>query len=394
MESLRPCFSRLNQWEGCSKDDTEETDPADPFLTETYHYDLPSRFIAQEPLRERDRSRLLVLCHRSGALKESFFCHLREYLQEGDLIVINNSKVFPARLVGRKHTGGKVDLLLLRPCPAGSPVVSTLFGGSEPGNEWTCLIRSSRRPKPGQALLFPKDMRGEVVGPDDGGTWRIRFNKQGQEFFSYLEHHGLTPLPPYIKRDVSAWPPEDAPADRQRYQTVFARKVGSVAAPTAGLHFSEALNARLRETGIRFAEITLHVGQATFLPIRSSDIRCHALGPEHFSVSAKTAEEIQKAKQEGRRVVAVGTTVVRCLESLVSERGRIEPWDGWASLFILPGYRFHVVDAMITNFHLPRSSLLVLVSAFAGGGRIRTAYQRALQKGYRFFSYGDCMFIQ
>ena len=383
-----------NQWEGCSEDHAEETDPANPFRTEAYHYDLPYRFIAQEPLRQREQSRLLVFCRQSGSLNESFFFNLRSYLQEGDLIVINNSKVFPARLVGSRSTGGKVDLLLLRPSQENPPPCSTLREDPVPENEWYCLISSSRKPKPGNVFQFPKDMYGEVMGRTDEGVWRIRFSKEGKQLLSYLDHHGLTPLPPYIKRDVSPWQSERTLTDRDRYQTVFAHETGSVAAPTAGLHFSQALCARLKETGIRFAEVTLHVGQATFLPIRTPDIRCHKLGGERFSVSEKTAEEIQRAKQEGRRIVAVGTTVARCLESLVSERGRVEPWEGWASLYILPGYHFQVVDALITNFHQPRSSLLVLVSAFAGGEGIKKAYKRAIQNGYRFFSYGDCMFIQ
>jgi len=241
---------------------------------------------------------------------------------------------------------------------------------------------------------FPLGVEGEVAGEPEPGVWRVRFRMGGLGWFEYLDRVGVTPLPPYIKRNGRPGTPKDPAEDRTRYQTVFARSVGSVAAPTAGLHFSEALCRELRERGVRFAEVTLHVGQATFLPVRAEDIRDHTVFPERYHVQEPAAEAIQAARREGRRVVAVGTTVVRCLESLWAERGRIEAATGWASLYVIPGHRFRVVDGLLTNFHLPGSSLLMLVSAFAGPERTRHVYEEAVRLEYRFFSYGDCMLIQ
>jgi len=394
MGHVKSCSSWRNQWEGFKEEDVEEPDPANLFRTETYHYDLPPDLIAQEPLQERDQSRLMVLHRQSGFLQETSFCRIREFLQEGDLIVINNSRVFPARLLGRKATGGRVDLLLLSPLPVDLAADSVDAERVESWSKWHCLIRSSRRPKAGQKLFFRDDVQGEVLGEVGGGVWTVFFNSREEGFTSFLEEHGLTPLPSYIKREQKEWPPRDSVQDRMRYQTVFAKETGSVAAPTAGMHFSDALLRELAEAGIRFAEITLHVGQATFLPIRTQDLREHSLWPERFSLPRSTCEEIERAKKEKRRVIAVGTTVVRCLESRQAERGCMEPGEGWTSLYILPGFRFQVVDALITNFHLPKSSLLVLVSAFAGKETIQKSYQEAVKSGYRFFSYGDCMFIQ
>jgi S-adenosylmethionine:tRNA ribosyltransferase-isomerase len=324
----------------------------------------------------------------------SSFRDLRDHLREGDLVIVNDSKVFPARLLGNKPSGGKVDMLLLEPCHAdGAP--SSWLVVEDPGTrEWNCLIRSSRRPKRGQAFAFPHGLEGEVTSDSDGGVWKVRFNLGQSQMLAYLENHGLVPLPPYIKRNRTGSLSEDSAEDRKRYQTVFAEKVGSVAAPTAGLHFTEPLCRSLEESGIAFGRITLHVGQATFLPIRARDIRRHRMWPERYSVSEDTAEKIRKTKGEGRRLIAVGTTVVRCLESLVSDRGGIEAGERWANLYIVPGHRFEVVDAMITNFHLPGTSLLVLVCAFAQRQHVLKAYREAIRREYRFFSYGDCMLVQ
>jgi S-adenosylmethionine:tRNA ribosyltransferase-isomerase len=337
----------------------------------------------------------MILDRRTGRVAESVFSHLREFLREGDLLVVNNSRVFPARLIGRKETGGRVDLLLLRPCHAGGGGVA---GGLQEcagnGQDWECLARASGRLKAGQGLWFAGDLRGEVLGRSNPGVVRVRFSKGGEDLFRFLEAFGRTPLPPYIRRGEAQGACVETGGDRERYQTVFARVSGSAAAPTAGLHFSDLLCRRLREGGIRFAEITLHVGEATFLPIRSADIREHALRPEPVFLSQEAVREIEDAKAAGRRVVAVGTTVVRCLESVATGRGWLVPGAGWADLYLVPGFRFQVVDALITNFHLPCSSLLVLVCAFAGRESVLGAYREAVRRGYRFFSYGDCMLIQ
>ena len=382
------------QWEFRPEECVEEEAPPSPFLRDTYHYVLPSRLIAQHPLPERDESRLMVLCRESGALHHSSFRNLRDHLREGDLLVVNDSKVFPARLLGTKTSGGKVDMLLLHPSHA-DRAASCRLDWEDPGSqEWNCLIRASRRPKKGQAFAFPRGLEGGVIGDSEGGIWKVRFNLDLKKMLAYLENHGLIPLPPYIKRDHTSCLSEDSSEDRERYQTVFAQKIGSVAAPTAGLHFTGSLCRSLQEEGIALERITLHVGQATFLPIRTRDVRRHRMWPERYSVSEETAQEIRKAKQEGRRLVAVGTTVVRCLESLVSDRGRVEAGERWASLYIVPGYRFKLVDGMITNFHLPGTSLLVLVCAFAQTQQVLTAYREAIRNEYRFFSYGDCMLVQ
>jgi len=309
------------QWECCPDKNVEEEEPQRPFRRDTYHYVLPSHLIAQHPLPRRDESRLMVLGRGSGALYHSSFRDLRDHLREGDLLVVNDSKVFPARLLGKKTSGGKVDMLLLQPCHADTAASSWLDGEDPGSREWNCLVRSSRRPKKGQAFSFPRGLEGEVTGDPEGGIWKVRFNLNPKQMLAYLENHGLIPLPPYIKRSHTRLLSEDSAEDRKRYQTVFAENIGSVAAPTAGLHFTESLCRSLEEGGVAFGRITLHVGQATFLPIRARDIRGHRMWPERYSVSEETAEKIRKAKREGRRLVAVGTTVVRCLESLVSDRG-------------------------------------------------------------------------
>jgi len=336
----------------------------------------------------------LLLSRQTGEVWHDRFRNIGEKLREGDLLVVNDSKVFPARIVGRKGTGGRVELLLLQPGDRPDTPPEGVDGPGPSPVEWDCLVRSARRPRIGQVLQFPLGVQADVCGEPDEGIWRVRFRTGDLDLFAFLDRVGMTPLPPYIKRGGKAAYPADRTEDRLRYQTVFARSVGSVAAPTAGFHFSEALCGELRGRGIRFAQVTLHVGQATFLPVRTADIRDHTVWPERFHVQEAAAEAILGARREGRRVVAVGTTVVRCLESLFAQQGQIVAASGWASLTLMPGFRFRVVDALLTNFHLPGSSLLMLVSAFAGIERTRGAYEEAIREAYRFFSYGDCMLIQ
>ena len=364
------------------------------FFSNAYHYRLPLHLIAQEPLQDREQSRLMVLNRRTGQISDSVFSNLRYFLRDGDLLVVNNSKVFPARLIGHKQTGGRVELLLLRPCCREGRDSGCETSGSIGGHDWECLLHTSGRVRPGQVIVFAGRLRVEVIEATAPGIWRIRVSKDVDDLFPFLDEFGQTPLPPYIKRSNTGVRSPDAQADHERYQTIFARLVGSAAAPTAGLHFSHSLCSRLREEGVRFVEVTLHVGEATFLPIRAHDVRKHFLRPESFILSHEAVQEIDEAKRSGRRVVAVGTTVVRCLESVAAEQGRLVPGAGLAGLYLVPGCRFQVVDALITNFHIPRSSLLVLVCAFAGREAVLKAYRVAVRKGYRFFSYGDCMLIQ
>jgi S-adenosylmethionine:tRNA ribosyltransferase-isomerase len=300
-------------------------------------------------------------------------------LKPGDLLVVNNTRVVPARLFGKKESGGRVELLVLDHPPLEA-------AGESPR---LCLLKSSKRPQKGTRLLFEKDLTAVVDGRESDGTYRIRF--QGvQSVSSYLEAHGAIPLPPYIRRDVED---DRRGMDRERYQTIFSKVKGAVAAPTAGLHFTEEIGQALTQAGVRMVEITLHVGYGTFQPVRTRDIRDHKLGEEEFRIEKPAADEIAKAKKEGRRVIAVGTTVVRALESGIHALNAIAPTRGKTDLLITPGFRFKVVDGLITNFHLPRSSLLFLVSALAGRDLIMGAYGHAVKRGYRFYSYGDAMLI-
>jgi S-adenosylmethionine:tRNA ribosyltransferase-isomerase len=394
MDGMRSCLDKGKQEEDSPGGRAEEDDPASLYLAETYHFHLPSRLIAQEPLPNREESRMMMLSREDGGLEHRSFREIGACLRKGDLVVVNNSKVLPARILGNKPSGGRVELLLLQPSDPRESLRECVEGEAPSPTEWDCLIRSSGRPRKGLVVRFDRGGGGEVTCGLGHGIWRVRFQTEGLDFFAFLDRVGLPPLPPYIKRDPARGEGVDPALDRERYQTVFARAVGSVAAPTAGFHFSEGLCRDLRAQGIGFVEITLHVGQATFLPVRERDVRDHKVWPERFDLTPQAAEEIQKAQQEGRRVVAVGTTVVRCLESLANERKQVEAASGWAALYVLPGFRFRVVDALLTNFHLPRSSLLLLVSAFAGADRVRRAYEEAVRNEYRFFSYGDCMLIQ
>jgi len=373
-----------------------ENRPEDLWDIRRFDYDLPPGLIAQHPLDQRDQCRLMVVSRGGKDLRHTRFHRIREVLREGDLLVVNNSRVFPARLLGRKGSGGRAELLLVRPASFDARPASTVDPAHLATAEWLCLARCSGRLRCGENLQFPDGVEGEVLGREraDGNLWKVRFNREGEEFFGWVLRTGSVPLPPYIRRDPTDPALRRDGKDSLAYQTIFAKTTGSVAAPTAGFHFTESLRAELEASGIRFCEITLHVGHGTFLPIRSEDVRAHTLWPERFSVSHEAADSMRMTLQKGGRIVAVGTTVVRCLETVVSTRGALVAAEGWADLYIVPGHRFRAVDALITNFHLPRSTLLVLVAAFAGLETTARAYEEAVRMGYRFYSYGDCMLIQ
>lgn len=346
---------------------------------EDYDYDLPGELIAQVPASSRDASRLMVVDRSRGSLTDRLFFDLPGLLRPGDLIVVNNTRVIPARLFGRKESGGRIEVLVL--------------DGDEPpflGPEvrW-CLLRSSKRPRKGSRLFFENDFAGLVEELGEDGLIRIRFDGP-RPLNALMEETGTMPLPPYIRRQE-----RDARCglDRERYQTVYARIRGAVAAPTAGLHFTQPLMEALRGAGVLITELTLHVGHGTFRPVRTGDIRKHELGEEAYILEKETADAVNRARKEKRRVIAVGTTVVRTLETAVNDRGEVVPGRGKTGLLVTPGFSFRVVDGMITNFHLPKSSLLFLVCAFAGKDLIKKAYGRAIEERYRFYSYGDAMLI-
>lgn len=344
-----------------------------------YDYVLPEDLIAQVPVVNRDQSRLLLVERAKKSFSNNFFSALPGLLRPGDLLVANDTKVVPARLFGRKESGGQVEILVLEPLDSDDLVAD---------KRW-CLLKSSKRPKRGSCLVFETDISATVEELSDDGLAKIHFHDV-HSVETLLQERGKMPLPPYIKRDKAD---HRAPMDRERYQTVFALKAGAVAAPTAGLHFTEELISKLAQVGISLLYVTLHVGPGTFRLVKTRDIREHVLGEERFSVDPDAAETINRAKKEGRRVIAVGTTVVRTLESVGGEMGEIIPGEGTTDLYITPGFRFNVVSGMITNFHLPRSSLLFLVSALAGRDLIKEAYQHAIEEKYRFYSYGDAMLI-
>ncbi len=331
-----------------------------------FHFDLPPELIAQYPLAERTASRLLVL--RGNTVEDALFVHLGALLQPGDLLVMNNTRVIPARLFGRKETGGKVEVLVERVLDE---------------HRVLAHVRASKSPRPGSNLLLEGEVRATVTGREDA-LFCLSF--EGVEsVVTLLERHGHMPLPPYIAR-------ADESEDRERYQTVFAQRQGAVAAPTAGLHFNQNLLDELAKQGIESTFITLHVGAGTFQPVRVNNIAEHHMHKETIEVSADTVAAVQQTQARGGRVVAVGTTSVRALES-AARGGELTPFQGDTDIFITPGYTFRVVDALITNFHLPESTLLMLVSAFAGFDEIKTAYAHAITQRYRFFSYGDAMFL-
>jgi S-adenosylmethionine:tRNA ribosyltransferase-isomerase len=367
-------------------------------LVSEFHYDLPPELIAQEPLADRAASRMLLLDRSNGRLQDRHFADLVDLLRPNDLIVFNNSRVFPARLYGRRaglkaqplsphHPAtkdflhGRVEVLLTRQ-------VSNQQGESTP-HEWECLVRPGRKVGIGEILYFGDhdEQQAEVIARGDFGERRIRF-QEGNDFFGILEKLGHVPLPPYISRPDSA-------QDRERYQTVYARDPGSVAAPTAGLHFTAEILSRIRQRGIQTAEITLHVGLGTFQPIRVDQVEQHQIHSERYSISAEAAGKINDAISHSLRVIAVGTTTVRTLEhAALQASGKVAAGARDADLFIYPGFQFRVVQGMLTNFHLPESSLLMLVCALGGKENVLRAYQHATTERYRFYSYGDCMLIE
>ncbi|WP_456384799.1 tRNA preQ1(34) S-adenosylmethionine ribosyltransferase-isomerase QueA [Desulfolithobacter sp.] len=359
------------------------------FRLSSYDYFLPPERIAQHPAARRDQSRLLVLHCPDGRTEHTRFEAIGNYLRPGDLLVVNNTKVFPARLLGHKESGGKVEMLLLHyPC---FPDCDTSAQPAIIEAEALALVKSSRRPRPDSLLIFGDQLQARVLSLHDNGKVRVclRFHLEaGQNPEGVLSSCGQIPLPPYIHRPRGA-----TPEDIHRYQTRYARHTGSVAAPTAGLHFSDTLLEKILENGISMATVTLHVGYGTFAPVRSEDIREHEIHAEYVEVSADAAAAVNRTRDKGGRIWAVGTTSVRTLEFAAAASGRVEPVQGLCRLYIYPGFRFQVVDNLITNFHLPRSSLLFLVSALAGREQILEAYNEAVEKDYRFFSYGDAMAI-
>ena len=344
-----------------------------------FDYHLPDKLIAQQPVEQRDQSRLMVLDRTSCIISHKRFSDIETLLHPSDILVVNDTKVFPARLVGRKETGGKAEVLLL-----GYPSRESL--GHDLACE--CLIKASKRPREGTVIFFDESLYGEISVLRNGCA-RMIFHCNG-DFDEILHRLGYMPLPPYIRRDTKDISPCD---DELCYQTVYAEKTGAVAAPTAGLHFSSELIRRIMEKGIELVPITLHVGYGTFLPVRVKDICKHVMHSEWYEISEDTARKINEAKERGQRIVAVGTTSVRTLEYASDDKGCVSPGAGQCDLFIFPGYQFKVVQAMITNFHLPRSTLIMLASAFAGREFLLEAYEAAVQLGYRFYSYGDGMFI-
>jgi len=358
-------------------------------LVSDFHYDLPEELIAQKPLPDRAASRLLHLSGRSFADRQ--FRDFPSLLRDSDLLVFNNTRVFPARLFGRR--AGLKSQPLSPHNPASRNFlhgrIEVLLTRQIQDNEWECLVRPGRKIGLGEHLFFGEhdELQAEVVARGEYGERRIRFT-QVNDFFTVIEEIGHIPLPPYIAR-------EDSAADRDRYQTIYARERGSVAAPTAGLHFTpEILNA-IRERGIETADVTLHVGLGTFQPVRVEKVEDHKLHSERYSISEEAAEKIRGARSESRRVVAVGTTTVRTLEYAAQQHdGEVRPGSGEANLFIYPGFNFQVVQALLTNFHLPQSTLLMLVCALGGKDNVLGAYRHAVQERYRFYSYGDCMFVE
>jgi S-adenosylmethionine:tRNA ribosyltransferase-isomerase len=335
-----------------------------------FDFDLPAAQIAQYPLPVRDHSRLLVVDRRTGAIAHRRFDAVPEYLEPADALVVNRTRVLRARLRGRSHPdGGQVELLLVR----------------QEGDCWLALGKPGRRLQPGAAIEFGGgDLRAVVVDRAASGVVRVRFD--GEPAAAALTRHGQVPLPPYIRR-------ASEPLDDQRYQTVYAQEAGAVAAPTAGLHFTAELLARIAAQGTAVVRALLHVGPGTFAPVRCDDPREHVLDPEYCALDAAGAQAIRAARERGGKITAVGTTVVRTLETAAEATGQVEPWAGESAKFIYPPYRFAAVDALITNFHLPRSSLLLLVAAFAGRELVLHAYAEAVRAGYRFYSYGDAMLI-
>jgi S-adenosylmethionine:tRNA ribosyltransferase-isomerase len=341
-----------------------------PIKTSDFYYDLPPELIAQTPLQQRDSSRLLTLHKETGETEHHHFYELPKYLRPGDCLVLNNSRVLPARLIGKREPGGgacEVMLLIDR----GDKV-------------WECLVRPGKKLRPGTHLSFGDGkLTAEVIEVLEGGNRLVRFEYEGI-FLEILEQLGKMPLPPYIKAELQ---------DSERYQTVYSKEVGSAAAPTAGLHFTKELLEEIRAMGVKVCYVTLHVGLGTFRPVKVEDVNNHEMHSEYCMISAETAETINQTKREGGRVICVGTTSCRTIESWAAEDGTLKETAGWTNIFIYPGYKFKILDCLVTNFHLPESTLIMLISALAGRDHVLSAYEEAVKEQYRFFSFGDAMFI-
>lgn len=337
--------------------------------TSDFYYDLPQELIAQTPLERRDSSRLLCMDRKTGELAHRHFTDIVDYLRPGDTLVVNNSRVLPARLLGCRPTGGAVEVLLLK---------------DKGDGVWECLTKPGRKTQPGQELIFgDNELTATVVGALEDGNKLVKFHYKGI-FLEVLERLGKMPLPPYIREELQ---------DGERYQTVYSKINGSAAAPTAGLHFTTELMDRIRAMGVGIAEITLHVGLGTFRPVKAEEIADHHMHSELCMMSAETAQLLNATRARGGRIICVGTTSCRTLESLAGEDGSFTESSRWTDIFIYPGYRFKAMDALITNFHLPESTLVMLVSAFAGREQVLAAYAEAVRLRYRFFSFGDAMFL-
>ncbi len=337
--------------------------------THDFWYDLPEELIAQTPLEQRDASRLMVLGRTDGEISHRHFYDIAEYLQPGDCLVMNNSRVLPARLLGKRPTGGAVEVLLLRDLGQ---------------KQWECLVRPGRKMQPGSEVVFGNgELTATVTDILDDGNRIVSFHYDGI-FLEVLERLGKMPLPPYIKEELQ---------DQERYQTVYSAAVGSAAAPTAGLHFTQELLAKIREKGVHTAFVTLHVGLGTFRPVKVEEITEHHMHAELCMLDEETAKILNDTRANGGRIICVGTTSCRTLESLVNDDGSFSPRSKWTDIFIYPGYAFRAMDGLITNFHLPESTLVMLVSAFAGKEHVLNAYSEAVRQRYRFFSFGDAMFI-
>ena len=338
--------------------------------TSDFYYDLPEELIAQDPLANRSDSRLMVLDKEHGAVSHHVFREIVDYLNPGDCLVINDTKVIPARLIGeREGTGAKIEVLLLK---------------RKTGDVWETLVKPGRKAKPGTRIQFGGGLLvGEVMDIVDEGNRLIRFEFEGI-FEEILDQLGQMPLPPYITHQLK---------DKDRYNTVYATHSGSAAAPTAGLHFTPELLKTIEEKGIDIARVTLHVGLGTFRPVKVDDVENHHMHSEFYMIDEEAAEKINRAKENGKRVICVGTTSCRTIESAADENGRLKPCSEWTEIFIYPGYQFKILDCLITNFHLPESTLIMLVSALAGKEHVLAAYEEAVKERYRFFSFGDAMFI-
>lgn len=338
-----------------------------------FDYELPQNLIAQEPAVEREASRMLVVNRPAQSFCDDNFTGFPDRLRAGDVLVLNNTKVFPARLLGRTGTGAKIEIFLVNRVS---------------DSAWEALARPARRLKKGKLIKFGSDLVGEVAGDPADGHVIVKFEFEG-DFEDVISRVGRTPLPPYIKRED-----RQIDADRARYQTIYAKSSGAIAAPTAGLHFTDEVLGRIRSKGITIVEVTLHVGYGTFEPVRAANLAEHAVLPEHYEISESAASILNSVRRENGRIVAVGTTTTRALESSVTRNGSFVAGRALADLTITPGYKFKTVGALLTNFHLPQSSLLILVSTFGGHELIMNAYRHAVAEKYRFYSYGDCMFIE